>query len=143
MKIYLPLAAAFTLAACGNGGEAAGASGNQAAAAPSATETQVEAGRKAFNECGVCHSIRQGEPSRIGPNLFGVVGRKAGSVEGFAYSKAMQDSGVVWNDETLNAYIENPQKFIPGNRMAYAGKADPNTRAAIIAFLETLKPEEN
>jgi cytochrome c2 len=113
-----------------------------AAAQPAAAAQAVdiaEQGRKRFTTCAVCHTVKEGEPARIGPNLFGIVGRPAGSVEGFAYSKAMSSAGIVWTEDNLNTFIENPQGFIRGNRMGFAGEKNPEYRAAIVAYLGTLK----
>lgn len=136
------IAAALTLAACGAEGESAG-SGERApaSAAPAAAPsmTPEERGRKLFNECAICHTAKEGDPNRVGPNLFGVVGRSAGQADGFAYSKAFMDADIVWTEENLGAFIENPQAFIRGNRMAYVGQRDAEKRADIIAYLKTLK----
>jgi cytochrome c len=142
MKKFAAFALFLTLAACGE--NSASQSAQSSAAAPAATASAVpatpeERGRKLFNECAVCHTAKQGDANRVGPNLFGIVGAKAGQVDGFAYSKAMQDSGIVWTEETLNAYLENPQTFMRGNRMAYAGQRDAQKRADIIAYMKTLK----
>ncbi len=124
---------ASALAGCGqsdpNAGSAAGASGN---AAPS--------GRQLFSPCAVCHAVKEGDAARVGPNLYGIVGRQAGADPAFAYSKAMRESGVVWTEDNLDAFIENPQMFIRGNRMGYAGERNAEKRAAIIDYLKTLKP---
>jgi len=127
--------AALLAAACGNNSPDSAQAGE--ASAPSA------AGRAAFSQCAVCHSVKEGEPHRIGPNLFGVYGRTAGAAEGFGYSSSMRAAGVVWTDETLDAFLANPQDFIRGNRMAFAGAPDEQMRAAIIAYLKTLQPESN
>ena len=76
------------------------------------------------------------QQNRIGPHLVGIFGRKAGSVKGFRYSKAMKDSGVVWNQVTLSAYFANPRKFIKGNRMAFAGLRKKKDRDDLIAYLK-------
>lgn len=77
-------------------------------------------GAKVFKKCKVCHSLAAGKNGQ-GPTLHGVFGRKAGAVEGFKFSKAMIDSGVVWSDETMDGYIENPKKYMPKNKMAFPG----------------------
>ena len=89
--------------------------------------------------CTSCHSLKPGEPSRAGPNLAGVVGRKAGAVPGFAYSPAMSASGVVWDHETLDRFLANPSAAMPGTRMSFAGVPDPAKRAAIIEYLAGAK----
>jgi cytochrome c len=91
-----------------------------------------------FNShCRECHSFVQND-NRLGPSLFGVVGRKAGSEPGFAYSESVKDSGVVWDEATLDKWIANPGAVIPGNNMAalFGGISDPSVRAKIIAFLK-------
>ena len=82
-----------------------------------------------------CHTIADGAPNGVGPNLFGLVGRQSGSIEGFAYSKANSESGVVWTPEVLDVYLENPKKFMPGTKMAFAGLKKAQERADIIAYL--------
>jgi cytochrome c len=136
MKFPILTFAALLLAACSDNSGAAVQSPQSAA-----PDTRAEQGRQAFGQCGVCHSSREGDGARVGPNLFGVYGRTAGTADGFAYSSAMRDSGVVWSDETLDAFIKNPQSFIRGNRMGYAGERDAQQRANIIAFLKTLQPD--
>jgi cytochrome c len=84
--------------------------------------------------CGGCHSV---EADRIGPRHAGVFGRKAGSVAGFAYSPALQASGVVWNEQTLERWLADPEKLVPGQRMGYS-LGDAALRADVIAYLATL-----
>ena len=88
--------------------------------------------------CAVCHTAEAGK-NKIGPSLFGVVGRKAGSVEGFNYSDAMKNSGITWTPEELDAYVTDPKKKVPGNRMPYAGLKKEGDRQDLIAYLATLK----
>ena len=96
-----------------------------------------DAGKQVFAQCTPCHSIDGS--NGVGPSLSGVVRRKAGSVPGFRYSRAMKGSNVVWDDKTLDAYVADPQKAIPGNLMPFAGVADAKQRADLIAYLQTLK----
>ena len=140
MKIVVLTAAALLLASCGQGGPQAE---TKAAAAPSELTGPAAVGRAQFSQCAVCHSVRAGEPARIGPNLFGVYGRAAGSDDGFAYSEAMRNAGIVWTDNNLDAFLENPQGFMRGNRMAFAGERNAEKRAAIIAYLKTLQPGDD
>jgi cytochrome c len=88
------------------------------------------------NHCRTCHVTREGD-NRLGPSLYHVIGRKAGSVPGFGYSSAMADADIVWDEETLDRYIENPEAVVPGNNMKpYSGITDPEERAKIIAHLK-------
>ena len=91
----------------------------------------------AYTTCAACHAPAGGHG--IGPSLAGVLGRKAGTLAGFRYSRAMRDSGIKWNAKMLNRYIENPQKVVPGNRMPFAGLEDSAQRAAIVRYLSTLR----
>ncbi|MBV8032947.1 MAG: c-type cytochrome [Betaproteobacteria bacterium] len=92
-------------------------------------------GQKLFGECAACHSEQKGVQS-IGPDLHGVIGRKAGSLEDFRYSPAMKRSGLTWTPEAIEAYIADPQKVVPQNRMPYAGMADARDRADLVAYLK-------
>jgi len=108
-----------------------------AAASPALAAGDPAQGKQAYQACAGCHSVAPGAAG-AGPSLFGVVGRKAGSGSGFNYSRALKDSNRSWNAQTLDAYIANPQKAIPGTSMAYPGMPDPELRAALIAYLNTL-----
>ena len=89
--------------------------------------------------CGVCHKIGAGEKSALGPNLFGVGGRKAGALPGYAFSPAMKAAKFVWTRDRLIAYITDPRKTVPGNKMAFAGQKNPQQAAAIADYLLSLK----
>ena len=89
--------------------------------------------------CAMCHNDTKGSGAKIGPDLYGVVGRKAGSVAGFAYSPAMKKAGFVWTEDKLAAYINNPQQVVPGNRMPYAGTQNMQKAENVAAYLATLK----
>jgi cytochrome c len=92
-----------------------------------------------FAVCQACHESTANAAPSVGPNLFGVGGRKAGSAAGFDYSDAMKNSTIVWSADTLAAFITDPNKSIPGNKMDYSG-ADAATSKAIADYLMTLKP---
>ena len=91
-----------------------------------------------FAQCAACHAVKPGQ-NRLGPSLFGVVGRAKASVPGFSYSPALKAQKGVWNDAELNAYIANPRAKVPGGRMFYPGMADATKRARLIAWLKTQK----
>ncbi len=93
------------------------------------------AGEKLFKVCVQCHALKEGE-NKIGPTLFGIVGRHSASVEGFNYSKANQEADVVWDPQTLFDYLLSPRTVMPGTKMAYAGMKKPQDRADLIAYLK-------
>lgn len=95
-------------------------------------------GARVFARCKACHTIEEGGPNRVGPNLHGVVGRHAASVADYSYSKAMKkagEEGLVWTPETLDRYLQNPRKVVPGTKMAFAGLPKEGDRADVIAYL--------
>jgi len=96
-------------------------------------------GASVFQRCAICHSNAKGGPALIGPNLFGIVGRKAGSFPGFFYSPAMKNAGFVWTNAKLDAYLTSPPQIVPGNKMTFGGISNPTQRADLIAYLNTLK----
>lgn len=95
----------------------------------------AEKGKKVFNKCKACHEA-DSEKNKVGPSLQGLFGRTAGTVEGFNYSDAMRSSGIVWNQETLDAYLADPKGNVPGNKMAFPGLKKEDDRANVIAYLE-------
>src|ERR1051326_4132738 len=105
----------------------------------SAWAADAKNGATVFNRCIICHSNSKGAPAKIGPNLFGVVGRKAGSAPGFNYSAAMKGSGIVWTDDKLKAYLAHPAQVVPGTRMTFAGISNPRDIDDVVAYLGTLK----
>lgn len=94
-------------------------------------------GAKVFNACAACHA--KDRSKRTGPGLQGLLGRQAGTVPGFRYSRAMKRSGVIWDAKSLDTYLAAPQKAIPGNVMPFAGVKNARDRADLIAYLATLK----
>jgi cytochrome c len=92
-------------------------------------------GETEFKKCQVCHTLEVGK-NKVGPSLHKIIGRAAGTVEGFNYSKANRESGVVWSEQNMWEYLENPKAFMPGTKMAFAGIKDPQKRADLIAYLQ-------
>lgn len=97
------------------------------------------AGKAVFrSQCAMCHSDKP-DVNKIGPSLFGVVGRKTGSVPGYNYSTANKNSNITWTPQELDTYLQGPRKLIPGTKMPYAGLFNATKRQNLISFLETLK----
>jgi cytochrome c len=111
-----------------------------AMAAPAVAQAaDAEAGSKVFRaQCSACHVTDPGK-NRVGPSLFGIVGRHSGEVEGFRYSAANKQANIDWTPETLDKYLANPKAVVPGTIMTYAGLKNDKQRADLIAYLETLK----
>jgi cytochrome c len=150
------LVAALALSACGKSAPPAEpASGDGSAPpaaapdtpAPSATpatetaasEPTAAMGEQVFKRCVACHTIDKGGSNGIGPNLHGIVGRAVASHAGFSYSGAMKAKGGVWDEATLDTYLEAPMKVLPGTRMAFAGIIDAADRKALLLYLDTQK----
>lgn len=107
---------------------------------PAAAEGDAEKGKASFAKCAACHEIGADAANKIGPELNGIVGRAPASLEGFAYSKAMQEFGAAnpaWTEELLSAYLESPMKVIKGTKMAFAGIKKPEERENLIAYLKS------
>jgi cytochrome c len=154
------LAGLMTLTACGGGaGSDANAPAPEATEAAPAPETapaadaapaaeagatmefasmtaDAAAGEKVFALCRSCHVLEEGV-NRVGPSLYKVVGRKSGSVAGFAYSDANKSSGVTWTTDVLFKYLADPKGFMPGTKMAFPGIKDAQDRANLVAYLES------
>lgn len=137
----------MALAACG-GHKDAGQGEESAAEVAASPDTPVssdtpasEAGGiakpAAFAQCQSCHSV---EPDKhlIGPSLAGIYGTPAGDIEGYNFSPAMRQSGIVWDDKTLDAYIKAPREVVPGTKMTYPGLKDDARRAEVVAYLKAL-----
>lgn len=99
------------------------------------TSGDVAAGAKVFKQCASCHTVTAGQ-NRVGPSLHKLVGRKAGTVPGFKYSKANLASGITWTEQELFVYLENPRAKIKGTTMAFVGLKDPKQRADVIAYIQ-------
>ncbi len=97
------------------------------------------AGEKSFGKCKICHQVGDSAKNQVGPQLNGVIGRKAGSLEGYAYSPALKEAGekgTIWTEESIAKYMENPKDFIPKNKMAFVGLKNEKERADVIAYLQ-------
>ena len=106
------------------------------AASPVFAEGDAAKGAKVFKKCKACHTIKQGGKHRVGPNLHGMFGRKAGTVEGFKkFSKGLKSAGITWDAKLLDQYLTSPKKMIKGSRMAFPGLKKEQDRANVIAYL--------
>lgn len=104
-----------------------------AAAKTAVTKTDSVAGKEIYTRCLACHAL---DYDRTGPRHYGIFGRRAGSVEGFPYSSAMKRSKIVWSEQTLDRFLANPAKMVPGTTMGYAGVTDKQERSNLIAYLK-------
>ena len=102
---------------------------------PRFADADFERGELLSYACQACHTLKSGEPSMIGPNLFGVFGRPAGTMPDFDYSEALRNAKFSWSIETLEAWLAGPESFLVGNAMVFAGYSDPEDRRDLIAYL--------
>lgn len=133
------LVLAAALSGCGGQKQqeqASGAASEAAAAAPEAPAAMATPA--AFAQCMSCHTVEAGK-NLIGPSLHGVVGRKAASLPGYAYSDALKKSGLTWDEATLDKWIAGPAKLVPGTKMTFFGLSDPAKRKKLIDWLATQK----
>jgi cytochrome c len=106
-------------------------------------EGDVASGQLVFNNaCRTCHTTKEGD-NRLGPNLYKIIGRKAGSVQDYGYSSAMKGADFVWDEEKLDRFIASPEQLVPGNNMKpFSGLASADDRAKVVGFLQSLRPNE-
>lgn len=153
MRLALPLLLTVTLAACGAPKDEAAAPASADPAAATDTSAPVAGpdasavasasaaadGRPAsFTQCVACHSVEPGK-NGVGPTLAGVFGRKAGAEATYSYSAALKDSGLTWDEATLDKWLAAPMATVPGTRMSYAGQPDAAARKELIEYMKTLK----
>jgi len=140
-------AAIFALSACGSGGTEETAdtavktsetesAGTVDDTAEDTAEDRVAKGKSAFAICSACHNLAPGASAKAGPNLYGILGKQAGSAQGFNYSAALSASGITWTEEELDAFIANPRQKIPGTSMGAGAISDAAKRSAIIAYIK-------
>jgi len=110
-------------------------------ASPALADGDVKKGAKVFKKCKACHVVDK-EKNKVGPHLVGLFGRKAGTLEGYKYSKAMIEYGVEWDEETLAAYLAAPKKVVKGTKMAFAGLKKEEQIEDVIAYLEEATAKE-
>jgi cytochrome c len=137
MKTLAILAPLALLAGCGSA-----PSGEETSNATATSETvstttaSTDAAPASYAQCGVCHKVEKDGGNGLGPNLHGIIGKKAAQVAGFSYSPAMKASGLAWDEATLDKFIESPRGLVAGTKMSYAGLKDAKKRKEIIAWLK-------
>jgi cytochrome c len=99
----------------------------------------AKAGADVFKKCAMCHTTDKGGSNGLGPNLFGVVGRKAGTLNDFQYSGKLKASGIIWTPDNLTKWVARPAALVPGTKMSFAGISSKNQQANVVAYLQTLK----
>ena len=109
-----------------------------AALAAGVAHADAQRGAKLYEECRACHATERGV-NGVGPDLHGVIGRRAGAIDAFRYSPALKRSNITWSRQTLDTYIADPQQAVPANRMPYAGMPDAKDRADLLDYLQSLK----
>jgi len=102
---------------------------------PDSVRPDIANGARQFSKCKVCHTITKGGRNKVGPNLFGILGRPAASAPGFRYSSALKGSGIIWDEKTLNTWINNPRTTVPGTSMSFVGIRDEKSRRDLLAYL--------
>lgn len=98
-------------------------------------QASAEKGSKVAKKCAACHTFDQGGKNKIGPNLYGIMGRTSGTSDGFAFSEAIKTKAITWDYETLNQFLASPKKYIKGTKMAFAGVKKDKQRADLILYL--------
>ena len=108
-------------------------------ASTAAEAADAHNGKTVFGRCAVCHTVDKGGANGLGPNLFGVTGRKAASLGSFMYSGALKNSGITWTPDKLKAWIAGPARLVPGTKMAFGGISNAGQVDDVVAYLGTLK----
>ncbi|MGY8986338.1 MAG: c-type cytochrome [Sphingomonadales bacterium] len=107
-----------------------------------AADGDAQKGARVWMKCKACHTINEGGRNAIGPNLFGIIGRDAGSTEGYRYSKAITSSGITWTEENLRGLVKNTRKFLKGTKMSFSGIRKDDQIDDLIAYIkEQMGPE--
>ena len=106
-----------------------------------ASAQDLDNGKSVFNKCRACHQVGEGAKNLVGPVLNGLIGRKAGTIEGFNYSESNKNSGITWDEATFRDYIKNPKAKIPNTKMVFVGLSDEKDAEDLLAFLKQYGPD--
>lgn len=112
-------------------------------ASPVHAAGDAEKGKKVAKKCKACHSMKKGGRNKLGPALYGVLGKKAGEVKGYKYSKALLKSGITWDEHTFNDFITKPKKVVKGTKMSFSGVKKAAQRADLLAYFKTLGSQDD
>ncbi|WP_350285216.1 cytochrome c family protein [uncultured Croceitalea sp.] len=112
------------------------------AVAATIPQSENKLGRRVFLLCAACHNVVKGEPHKVGPNLNGMFGKKAGIKEGFVYSEELKNKGIVWSEKTIREWLENPASYVPGTKMAFVGVKKKEQQDALITYLKEVTKEQ-
>lgn len=112
--------------------------GDSSSVGVSSESTEIRRGKILFLQCRACHEVEIGQPHKVGPNLHGVMGRRSAAAEGFIYSEALSKSGLIWDKDTLDRWIEHPASVVPETTMAFVGIASASDRMALMAYLKAV-----
>lgn len=104
-----------------------------------AADPNLKRGKLMFLRCRACHSVEQGGAHKVGPNLFGIIGAKIATKDGFKYSDTMESANIVWTEETIDEFIAKPTDYLPRTKMAFVGLPRERDRKALVAYLQSLK----
>ena len=136
MKTFGALAGLLLLTACGSPSSSESADESSATDTSAPMQTSSTGVRPdGFAQCAACHAVAKGAPHGLGPNLWGIAGSKAGELAGYQFSPALKASGLVWDEETLNKWLENPRALVPGNKMSFSGIRDEAKRKELVTWL--------
>lgn len=154
LSLYVLMGFILSMASCGNTDKKQDnkpaefntkkVASEQKAPAVAATIPQSEnkLGRRVFLLCAACHNVVKGEPHKVGPNLNGFFGQKAGMKADFVYSEELKNKGIVWSEETIREWLENPASYVPGTKMAFVGVKKKEQQDALIAYLKEVTKEQ-
>ena len=135
-KLILCLSATLLMTACGGSSASEAPAPAAKRSAKAAELTPVERGAKLYKRCKACHTLEEGGRHKVGPNLWDIYGSKTASKEGFAYSKAMIAANITWDEKEMDAYLERPTAYMPGNKMSFIGLKKQADRDAVQAYLK-------